>query len=40
MGDNGVKLAKSYSWDINGDRVEQTVTSILCNRPLPAELRL
>ena len=40
MGDNGVKLAKSYSWDINGDRVEHTVTSILCNRPLPAELRL
>lgn len=40
MGGNGVKLAKSYSWDVNGDRVEQTVTSILCNRPLPAELRL
>jgi glycosyltransferase involved in cell wall biosynthesis len=40
MGENGVKLAKSYSWDINGDRVEQTVASILCNRPLPAELSL
>ena len=40
MGENGVKLARSYSWDVNGDRVEQTVTCILCNRPLPAELRL
>lgn len=40
MGENGVKLAKSYSWDVNGDRVEQTVNSILGNRPLPAELRL
>jgi len=40
MGENGVELAKSYSWAVNGDRVDRTVTSILCHRPLPAELLL
>ncbi len=38
MGENGVRLARSYSWEANGLAVERTVESILEHRMLPADL--
>ena len=38
MGRNGQKLARNYSWDTCGRRVEMTIQSILTGDPFPSEL--
>jgi glycosyltransferase involved in cell wall biosynthesis len=40
MGQNGFNLARTYSWDTTGERVERTVECILRKEPLPPDLTL
>jgi glycosyltransferase involved in cell wall biosynthesis len=39
MGQNGQRLARNYSWDTCGRRVEMTIESILTGQPFPLELK-
>jgi glycosyltransferase involved in cell wall biosynthesis len=39
MGQNGQKLARNYSWDRCGHRVEIAIRSILTGEPFPPELK-
>jgi glycosyltransferase involved in cell wall biosynthesis len=39
MGENGQRLARNYSWDTCGRRVETAIQCILTGEPLPSELK-
>ncbi|TFG50745.1 MAG: glycosyltransferase [Candidatus Brocadiia bacterium] len=38
LGQNGFSLARTYSWDKTGERVERTIECILRGEPLPPDL--
>jgi len=38
LGQNGFNLARTYSWDTTGERVERTIECILRGEPLPPDL--
>jgi glycosyltransferase involved in cell wall biosynthesis len=40
MGENGLRLARAYSWEACGEKVERTIQCILQGKPLPADLTL
>jgi glycosyltransferase involved in cell wall biosynthesis len=40
LGQNGFDLARMYSWETTGEKVERTIGSILWGEPLPADLTL
>jgi glycosyltransferase involved in cell wall biosynthesis len=40
MGRNGLQLARAYSWETCGEKVEQTIQCILEGKLLPADLTL
>jgi len=40
LGQNGFNLARTYSWDTTGERVERTMKCILRGEPLPPDLTL
>jgi glycosyltransferase involved in cell wall biosynthesis len=40
LGQNGFSLARTYSWDTKGERVERTIKCILRGEPLPPDLTL
>jgi glycosyltransferase involved in cell wall biosynthesis len=40
LGQNGFNLARLYSWDTTGERVERTIECILRAEPLPPDLTL
>ena len=40
LGQNGFSLARTYSWDTTGERVERTIECILRGEPLPPDLTL
>ncbi|MDP2815184.1 MAG: glycosyltransferase [Rectinemataceae bacterium] len=40
LGQNGFNLARTYSWDTTGERVERTIECILRGEPLPPDLTL
>jgi phosphatidylinositol alpha-mannosyltransferase len=39
LGENGAKLARAYSWEVCGRRVEQALLCVLEKRPFPADLQ-
>jgi glycosyltransferase involved in cell wall biosynthesis len=39
MGHNGQRLARSYSWETCGRRLEMAIGSILTGEPFPSELK-
>jgi len=40
LGQNGFSLARMYSWDTTGERVERTMKHILRGEPLPPDLTM
>lgn len=40
LGQNGFNLARTYSWNTTGERVERTLKCILRGKPLPPDLTL
>ncbi|MCL4410137.1 MAG: hypothetical protein M1356_07495, partial [Gammaproteobacteria bacterium] len=40
LGQNGFDLARMYSWETTGERVERAIGSILRGEPLPSDLTL
>ena len=40
LGQNGFNLARTYSWDTTGERVERTIKCILRGEPFPPDLTL
>jgi len=40
MGENGLRMAQRYSWEVCGERVERTIQCILQGKSLPEELTL
>jgi len=40
MGRNGLQLARAYSWETCGEKIERTIQCILQGIPLPADLTL
>jgi glycosyltransferase involved in cell wall biosynthesis len=40
MGENGLRLARAYSWEACGEKVERAIQCILQGKPLPADLTL
>jgi glycosyltransferase involved in cell wall biosynthesis len=40
LGQNGFNLARTYSWDTTGERVERTIECILRGEPLPPDLTM
>ena len=40
MGENGLRLARTYSWDATAQKLERAIDSIVRGQPLPADLVL
>lgn len=40
MGKNGLQLARAYSWESCGEKIERTIQSVLQGKALPADLKL
>lgn len=40
MGENGLRLARAYSWDVTSEKLERAFNNILQGQPIPTELDL
>jgi glycosyltransferase involved in cell wall biosynthesis len=40
MGENGLRMVQTYSWEVCGERVERTIWCVLQGKSLPTDLTL